>query len=183
MSELNHTFLESQLVRLRPLRDSDADGPYPAWLNSQEISLQNSHGVHPYSTSSARAFIQSLNGATDRIVLAIEDKASGLHVGNVSLQGIHRIYRSAELAILLGDTGCHGKGIGTESCRLMVQHGFLRLNLHRIHCGTFAGNEGMIRIAAKLGMKEEGRRREAAFKNGVYVDVVEFGLLKTEFRP
>jgi RimJ/RimL family protein N-acetyltransferase len=30
-------------------------------------------------------------------------------------------------------------------------------------------------------MKEEGRRREAAYKNGEYVDVVEFGLLKSEF--
>jgi ribosomal-protein-alanine N-acetyltransferase len=176
------TFLEGRLVRLRLLCESDADGPYPMWLNSQEVSAHNSHGVRPYTTAAAREFIQSLSNSNDRIVLAIEDKASGQHIGNVSLQAIHPTYHSAELAILLGDTGSHRKGAGTESCRLMIEHGFQRLNLHRIHCGTFATNQGMIRIAEKLGMKEEGRRREAAFKNGAYVDVVEFGLLKTEFQ-
>jgi RimJ/RimL family protein N-acetyltransferase len=181
MTTLQPTFLEGSLVRLRPLSDSDADGSYPAWLNSQEISAHNSHGVRPYTKAAARAFIESVARSEDRIVLAIEDKSSGRHIGNVSLQSIHPIYRSAELAILLGESTSHGKGVGTESCRLIVEHGFMRLNLHRIHCGTFAGNAGMIRIAQKLGMKEEGRRREAAFKNGVYLDVIEFGLLKSEF--
>lgn len=175
-------FLEGKIVRLRPLRDSDADGPYPSWLNSQAITAHNAHGVRPYSSSAARVFIEASNKSEDRIVLAIEDRVSGLHIGNVSLQSIHPVYRSAELAILLGDPASHGKGVGSECCRLMVEHGFMRLNLHRIYLGTFSTNSGMLRIAQKLGMKEEGRRREAAFKNGVYVDVIEFGLLRSEFR-
>ncbi len=32
-----------------------------------------------------------------------------------------------------------------------------------------------------MGMKEEGRRRQAQFKNGKFTDVVEFGALKEEF--
>lgn len=175
-------FIEGRLVRLRPLLASDAEGAYPLWLNSQEVSAHNSHGVRPYSPAAARAFIESLDRSDDKIVLAIEDKESGRHIGNVALQSIHPVYHTAELAILLGDVGSHRKGAGTESCSLMIHHGFQRLNLHRIHCGTFATNTGMIRVAKKLGMKEEGRRREAAFKNGVYVDVVEFGLLRTEFQ-
>ncbi|MEQ1748226.1 MAG: GNAT family protein [Prosthecobacter sp.] len=181
MSDHPPTFLEGRTVRLRPLRESDAEGPYPTWLNSMEVTAYNSHGVHPYTVASARAFIESATTREDRVILAIEDKASGRHIGNVSLQSIHPVFRSAELAILVGDVGIYGKGAGTESCRLIIEHGFSRLNLHRIHCGTFATNTGMIRIAHKLGMKEEGRRREAAYKNGDYVDVIEFGLLRSEY--
>jgi RimJ/RimL family protein N-acetyltransferase len=39
----------------------------------------------------------------------------------------------------------------------------------------------MRRIALDLGMREEGRRREAAFKDGRFVDCVEFGVLRAEF--
>jgi ribosomal-protein-alanine N-acetyltransferase len=182
MFNVSSVFLEGKIVRLRPLQESDVEGPYPSWLNSQQITAHNGHGLRPYSSAAARAFIEDSNRSEDRIVLAVEDRASGRHIGNVSLQSIHLVYRNAELAILLGDPTCHGKGVGLECCRLLVEHGFLRLNLHRIHLGTFSTNLGMIRIAQKLGMKEEGRRREAVFKNGVYVDVLEFGLLRSEFK-
>jgi [ribosomal protein S5]-alanine N-acetyltransferase len=175
------TFLEGKRVRLRPLVETDAHGPYPGWMNSREVTTGNSHGVYPYTPEAALTFIRSLAGREDRIVLAITEPKSGDHVGNISLQSIHPIYRSAELAILLGEPRVFGRGLGTEACSLMVAHGFERLNLHRIYCGTFANNEGMIRIAQKLGMKEEGRRREAAFKDGKYLDIVEFGLLREEF--
>ncbi len=143
--------------------------------------MHNSHGARPYPISAALAYIESLHGNQEKIVLAIEDKASGTHIGNVALQAIHPIYRTAELAILIGDAARQRKGVGTESCLLMLEHGFQRLNLHRISCGTFSGNFGMIRIAEKLRMKQEGRRRDAAYKNGAYVDVIEFGILKSEF--
>ena len=39
----------------------------------------------------------------------------------------------------------------------------------------------MRKLAAYLGMKEEGQRRQARYKLGRYVDVVEFGLLRDEF--
>lgn len=176
------TFLDGDLIRLRPLRESDASGPYPGWLNSREATAGNSHGCYPYTMEAALSYIRGLQGRTDCVVLAIEEKQDERHVGNISLQSIHPVNRSAELAILLGEEDIRGRGLGTEACRLMIRHGFLRLNLHRIHCGTFSTNEGMIRVARKLGMTQEGIRREAAFKEGAYVDVIEFGLLRAEFR-
>ena len=40
----------------------------------------------------------------------------------------------------------------------------------------------MQRLALYLGMKEEGRRREAAFKDGRYVDLIEYGILAGEWQ-
>ncbi len=39
----------------------------------------------------------------------------------------------------------------------------------------------MRRVAERLGMREEGVRRQAAFKDGAYVDVVEYGVLRAEY--
>jgi RimJ/RimL family protein N-acetyltransferase len=59
----------------------------------------------------------------------------------------------------------------------MIKHGFKVLNLHRIHCGTASNNQGMQKLAEKLGMQKEGIRRDALFKNGKYFDVVEYGII------
>ena len=60
---------------------------------------------------------------------------------------------------------------------LLIQHAFNQLNLHRVYCGTLDTNIGMKKLAVKFGMQEEGRRRDAIYKNGEYVDIVEFGIL------
>jgi RimJ/RimL family protein N-acetyltransferase len=39
----------------------------------------------------------------------------------------------------------------------------------------------MRKLATKLRMKQEGIRRESMFKNGAYMDIVEYGVLKKEF--
>ena len=51
----------------------------------------------------------------------------------------------------------------------------------RIGCATFETNVGMRKLAGALGMIEEGVRRQAAYKDGRYLDVVEYGLLRAEF--
>jgi RimJ/RimL family protein N-acetyltransferase len=74
-----------------------------------------------------------------------------------------------------------GKGYGEEAAFLITAYGFERLNLHRIYCGTFGNNVSMKKLAIKLGMRQEGIRREAVYKEGNYLDIYEYGLLKNEF--
>lgn len=173
-------FLVGERLVLRPLREADADGSYPEWLNDQRVCAGNSHGLFPYSREEARSFIAGAGGP-GQLVLAIGLREDGRHIGNIALQRIHPTYRSAEFAILLGEMDCWGKGYAQEAGRLLIQHSFLRLNLHRVHCATFASNTGMIRLAQSLAMVEEGRRREAAFAAGKYEDVIEFGVLREDF--
>jgi RimJ/RimL family protein N-acetyltransferase len=82
---------------------------------------------------------------------------------------------------LLGNKKFWGGGYGEEAAKLIVEYGFQRLNLHRIYCGTLEENEGMKKLAKKLAMREEGLRREAIFKNGVYQSILEYGVLKDEY--
>jgi RimJ/RimL family protein N-acetyltransferase len=174
-------FLQGARLYLSPLEEADLAGPYPAWLNDETACRGNSHHVFPYSLAQAAAYVRSVSQARDELVLAIVLNDADTHIGNVALSRIHPVYRSAEFSILLGDTREWGKGYGREAAELLFRHGFSALNLHRIACGTFASNDGMHRLARSLGMTQEGVRRAAAYKDGNYVDIVEFGILRDEF--
>ena len=128
-----------------------------------------------------RSYFESLKDQQKNVVLAIIDSHAEKHIGNIALQNINWISRNAEFAILLGDKDYWGKGYGEEAAMLIIDYGFKRLNLNRIYCGTIAGNKGMIKLAAKLKMKEEGLRREAIYKNGEYRDIYEYGVLRKEY--
>ena len=174
-------FLIGERLYLRPLLLSDAQGPYPQWFNDAEVCAGNSHHVFTYTPAVAEDYIRRVNESRDTLALAIVLIDADRHIGNIALQHIDWISRSAEFAIVIGDKEAWHKGYAIEGSRLLCGHGFSAMNLHRIACGTFDNNEPMKKLAYSLGMKEEGRRREAIFKDGRYLDVVEYGVLRTEF--
>lgn len=175
-------FLESERIYLRALKEEDADGNYKYWLNDKEICIGNSHHRFPMTEVKLKKYIVESNNSSGMLVMGIFDKMTESHIGNVSLQNINYISRSAEFAIIIGERDFWNKGIGKEVGILMIDHGLNVLNLNRIYCGTYCTNHGMQKLAISLGFKQEGLRREADFKDGEYVDVVEFGLLKCEWK-
>ncbi len=177
----NIVFLKGERIHLRALMEKDLNDSYLQWLNDEEVCRSNSHAVFPNTEQRMRSYFDSLQSQQQNVVLAIVHTDSGKHIGNVSLQNINWISRNAEFAILLGDKEFWGGGYGEEAAQLIVDYGFSRLNLHRIYCGTFEDNEGMKKLAARLKMKQEGLRREAVYKNGSYNNVLEFGVLKSEY--
>jgi len=181
MSQIKHVFLESPRVYLRALEEKDIHGSYFQWLNDKEVTQFNSHGRFPNNEKKIRDYLNFSQTDTNALVLAIIFKENDLHIGNISLQNINWIDRNAEFAILLGDKNYWGKNLAFEASALIVAHGFEVLNLHRIYCGTSSENIGMQKLAEKLQMKREGLRREALFKNGRYVDIIEYGILKKEY--
>lgn len=164
---------------VRPLAEGDLDGPYPGWFEDQEVCRYNSHGKFFKNKSYFREYLNELN-REDRIVWAICHIEDG-HVGNASLQNISQINRTAEFAIILGDRRHWGKGVGLLAGRKLLEHGFNKLNLDRIYCGTAAINEGMKKLADAMGMSLEGNRRQHLFLEGCRVDMLEYGILRSEF--
>lgn len=179
---MNNPFLVGKKIYLRSLEVEDVQGEYVSWLNDEEVCRYNSHHVFPYTRELAVDYIQKVNGSDKNLVLSIILKKGSEHIGNISLQNISWLNRSAELAILIGNKTAWGKGLGMEACNLLVEHGFTQLGLNRIYLGTNVKNVGMRKIAEKLGMKKEGLRRNAVFCMGKFVDVVEYGLLRKEWR-
>lgn len=171
-------FLMGERLYLRALCAEDATGDWAQWFNDPEVCRFNNHHRFPGGAAANLAYLDRLHASRDALALAIVWKDQQRHIGNIALQNIDWINRSAEFAIVLGDKAFWGLGVGREAGALLVRHGLEELNLHRIHCGTSADNQGMRKLALALGMREEGRRRQAIFKHGQYLDVIEFGLIR-----
>lgn len=175
-------FLRNEHVLLRPLELSDLEGNYPSWFDDEVVCSGNNHHRFPYNRESMTNYIHQSQSGQGQLVLAIIDAKTQQHVGNVAIANIDWINRSADLTIIIGERGKWQSGYGYNACYLIVKHAFKSLQLNRISMGTFETNLGMQRIGEKLGFKQEGRRRQAIFKDGVYVDVLEYGLLAAEFQ-
>lgn len=100
-------------------------------------------------------------------------------IGRVSLEEINYINRTAELKVFILPAYTK-KGHAFEACKTAIEHGFEQLGLNRLEAGTLENNEGFQKLASKLGMIEEGRRKKAVWKNGGFLDVIEYGILRGE---
>ncbi len=57
------------------------------------------------------------------------------------------------------------------------------LTLERVYYGTAGNNIGMKKLALKMSIIEESRRRKHLFLNGKWEDVIEeYGVLRDEFK-
>lgn len=73
------------------------------------------------------------------------------------------------------------KGGGRTLGRVAIREAFMGLALHKICGQALASNEASIRMHLSLGFREEGRLREQCRINGLYHDLVCFGLLRSEW--
>lgn len=178
--EQKSVIYESERLYVRGLCRADIDSDYFLWFDDQDVCKHNSHGFFPNSRSKMEAYFDELESSERALVWAIITRESEIHVGNISLQNINWRTRSAEFAILLGHKEARGKGYGFEASMMLLRHGFNKLGLNRIYCGTSANNIAMQKLAGKLHMQQEGRRRSALHEGGEYVDVIEYGLLREE---
>jgi [ribosomal protein S5]-alanine N-acetyltransferase len=174
-------FLIGKNLYLRALDEKDIEGNYIQWLNDEEVCKYNSHFIFPYNNDSAKNYIHSVAKLPGALVLAIVLKENDLHIGNVSLQNINYINQNAEFAIIIGEKKYWGYGYSKEAAYLILRHGFMEMNLHRIYCGTASYNLPMQKLALSLGMVKEGIRHEAMYKHGNYLDIIEYGILKNDF--
>lgn len=87
-----------------------------------------------------------------------------------------------EIGIVLHESHNWSKGLGTRTLRLWINHIFNTLPLVRVGLTTWSGNERMIRVGEKLGMKMEARIRKVRYYEGEYYDSIRMGILREEWK-
>lgn len=136
---------------------------------------------HPYADGVAEKwiashllqFLQKTN-----VVFAIRSP-EGEFYGAINLHLNERDHRGV-LGYWIG-VPFWNQGICTAAARLVVAYGFDELGLNKVYARHLAGNVGSGRVMEKLGMKQEGIQREHTWKNGAFQDIVEYGILKSEY--
>jgi RimJ/RimL family protein N-acetyltransferase len=176
--------LKGKSVLLRPVNRSDISY-FLKWFNDPEV-IQYLRLYLPMTEMAEERYIEELGTtrAKSDIILVVEaiEGASTRPIGNCGLHEICPKDHNATFGIVIGEKDYWGKGYGTEAARLVINYGFQQLNLHRVSSSAFAFNERSIKFHKKIGFREEGRLRQAMFKNGQYHDEVQFGILREEWR-
>jgi ribosomal-protein-serine acetyltransferase len=75
-----------------------------------------------------------------------------------------------------------GHGIVTRSCRAVIQHAFVVLELNRIEICTAVGNHRSEAIPSRLGFSREGIRREGEWLHNRFIDLTVHAMLKSMWR-
>ena len=176
--------LRGENVLLRPIRRSDISC-FLKWFNDPQI-VQYLDMYLPMTEMSEEKFIEELGTtrAKSDIILVVEaiEGESTKPIGNCGLHSISPKDHNATFGIVIGEKDYWSKGYGVEAARLLINYGFQQLNLHRISSSAIVYNDRSIKLHKKLGFREEGRLRQAMFKNGQYHDRVEFGILREEWK-
>ncbi len=173
-------FREGKQIFLRAL--SIADIPvWHAWFNSAEVTEDVNQGAFPNTEAAQQEHLHSLSKSRTDVQLGIALKETGELVGIIGIHKIDWIHRHGDISIIIGDTRSWGKGIATEAIALMVEHGFEKLNLHKLTAGMWATNEGSRRSFERNGFVLEGTLRESYVYKSRYVDEWRFGLLRSEW--
>jgi len=177
--------LKGEKVLLRPVKRSDISH-FLKWFNDPEV-IQHLNMYLPMTEMAEEKWIEDLvtrgrAGTDAHFVIEAIDGDGNTPIGTIGLHGISPKDHGALLGIAIGEKDYWNKGYGTEATRLILDYGFRQLNLHRIWSASFAFNERGIKLHKRVGFREEGRQREAMFKNGEFHDVVEFGILRDEWK-
>ena len=165
------------MIHLAPFQADDLE-PLFTWMQDRDYRL-DSGGFNFVSREQHLRWFSAAQQGGDRLVLSVRRDADGGLVGLVQLVNINRIYSNAELRIRLDPTQL-GKGYGTAATRLLCEHAFRDLNLHRVYLHVLASNARAVRCYEKVGFQVEGRLREHSFVDGKYQDFMVLGLLAGE---
>jgi RimJ/RimL family protein N-acetyltransferase len=173
--------LKGERVLLAPLRKDDLE-VFFGWINDRADVL-SAAAYKPVHEAAHEAWAESVTKDADSVIFAIRRVDDDRLVGYVQLVDIDWRNRSAELRLRIGDKDARNQHFGYEGTGLLLTHAFDDLNLTRVWAHVFATNAPTLKGSQRLGFREEGRLRKAAYVGGDYVDVVVIGVLRDEFRP
>jgi UDP-4-amino-4,6-dideoxy-N-acetyl-beta-L-altrosamine N-acetyltransferase len=169
-------------IFLRELERSDMH-VVNRWRNRQE-QIADLGGVFRFVGGEVdeKWFDHYLSARSNNVRLAICCGQTQQMIGVVYLLGIDWINRAGECAIWIGAAELQGQGAGKAAMWQLLKHAFHDLNLHRIHLTVLANNQRALSLYKKMGFAEEGVLRQAVFKHGCYLDLIQMAILSHEFK-
>ncbi len=174
--------IENDNIFLRKMEYSDTDN-IVKWRNSDFV---REHFIYQalFTKESHENWIRTMveNGKVDQLIICLKDESipEGIPVGSVYIRDIDRNHNKAEYGIFIGEESARGRGIGSQTAKLMIRYCFEQLKLHRLFLRVFADNEQAIRSYEKAGFVKEAYLKDDVKINEEYRDIVLMGILNPE---
>ena len=173
--------LESERIRLRPLRMDDAGEVFTMFSDARVTRYWSFQAwTEP---AQAEAWLAERIGWGPPSVYgwAMADRASDAFIGTTALFSLSGPLHRAELGYSLMPAR-QGEGLATEAVRRALDFGFDVLGLERIEADVDPRNEASCRLAERLGFQREGLLRNRWRVGGEFAVSILFGLLRGEYR-
>jgi RimJ/RimL family protein N-acetyltransferase len=151
------------------------------WYTDPEIVRLTRYQDGPMRAEEIERFFQARVVGPGSLAMAIHEKVGGRLVGTCAFSQLDGDNGSALYHITIGEKDAWGRGLGTESTRLMLDHAYRVLGLHRVALSVFAFNERAIRSYRNVGFVVEGRSRDAIWRDGRWWDELHMSLLAHEW--
>jgi len=172
--------LTGRSVRLRGLRDEDLPQLVRWWQDPQLGALQMSSVIPPSEAAARELFTRWSANQDTSAGFSIEALPTGDEpatlLGHLAMFNVQAKTRAATFAIGLGSDHL-GRGYGTDATQVAIRYGFNEMNLHRIQLIVLAFNHRAQAAYRKAGFREEGRRRDAVFHDGRFLDEILMSVL------
>ena len=177
----NGLLIKGDLIYLRPVNEDDLSGNYMRWLNDKEVTRFMAFGNSPITLGSMKDYLNKLRN-DNNLLLAVIIADDDQYVGNIRIGPIDEYNKRSDIGIMVGDRSVWGKGIASSAMRLALDYSFHVLDLSKITLGVISGNVKAIKLFESLGFAREGCLRSHSLCNGVYQDVLLYGLMAEEFK-
>jgi RimJ/RimL family protein N-acetyltransferase len=175
--------IRTERLLLRPLTAGDADAML-AYRGRLDVSR-----YVPFEPMSRDDILERITGQWSRteltdegqsLTLGAEVAETGELAGDVGLFWHSREHAGGELGYVL-NPALGGRGYATEAASVMLRLGFEDLGLHRIVARIDEDNEPSVRLARRLGMRQEARLVHNEFFKGRWSNEVDFAMLADEW--
>lgn len=168
---------ERLMIRIMELEDAEE----ARLLHNDDTTLSRLSDVSHVSQESQLAWLKavSVSRGSRRYVARLKS--------NNSFAGVFRIDRIDPWnrnALIGADVVAElrGQGYATEMFRYFLGYLFDQCGFHRLALVTLETNTPAISLYRKLGFIEEGRERQAIFRDGKFRDLIGMGLLADDWR-
>lgn len=169
--------VEGKRIILRPLKESDAD----AYIKVDDSARINGKKVKIDNLIKAKKFIKQ-SWIYDSCYLGIFLKENNELIGRIEL--CHMSWwdnNTGELAYKIIKK-FRRKGFATEAIKILIDYCFKKLKYRKIYADTDQYNIPSQKTLIKAGFKLEGRIRERRKIKGKWLDELDYGLLKKEWK-
>ena len=169
------------LVRLSSASPETLAAASARWRRDSELHrLADSDPAQLWSEKRIRERIEKKQGTDGAFRFNLLSLADDRLIGIAGLVP-DQTCEDAWLYIAIYERDHLGKGCGTDAMKLIMQYGFMELNLRRISLGLNSYNERALRTYLKAGFQLEGRTRSDLIKDGRRYDGIFMGILRGEW--
>lgn len=169
------------MYRLRELERKDLE-VINSWRNDPELIVLLGASYRFINLDVDIKWYENYMGNRENTIRCAITKSDSENIlGLVSLVSVDYVNQSAEFHLMIGDKQNRRQGVGTFAVQSMLYHAFTNMNLHRVELSVVENNIAAIRLYEKNNFKYEGRKRMAKYKNGKFVDMLMYSILKEEY--